>query len=132
LSRYTPRGIVAGVRSRPTPSARAGERGQASAELLGMVWWLLFAALFVWQLMLGAWTVTQTSNAARTASRVEARGGDAEKAARNAVSGPLRDGFHRFRMEGEEKAIVSLKIPIILPGVTAPGFSITREAKLPA
>jgi hypothetical protein len=108
------------------------ERGQASAELMGMVWWLLLAALFVWQLMLGAWTVTQTSNAARTASRVEARGGDAEKAARNALSGPLRKGFDedRFDVAGE-RATVVVRIPIIVPGVTADGFEAERTVTLP-
>lgn len=108
------------------------ERGQASAELMGMVWWLLLAAVFAWQLMLGAWTVTQTSNAARTASRVDARGGDAEKAARNALSGPLRQGFDekRFKMEGE-RATVVVRIPIILPGLTAKGFEAERSVTLP-
>jgi hypothetical protein len=108
------------------------QRGQASAELMGMLWWLLLAALFVWQLMLGAWTVTQTSNAARTASRVEARGGDAEKAARNALAGPLRDGFveDRFRVEGEQATVV-VRIPIIVPGVTAKGFVAKRSVTLP-
>ena len=109
------------------------QSGQASVEFVGMIFWLVLAALFLWQLTLAAWTVNQATNAARTASRVAARdNGDPEKAARNAVSGPLRDGFHKFRMEGKEKAIVNLKIPIILPGVTAAGFSITREAKLPS
>jgi hypothetical protein len=108
------------------------ERGQASSELLGMVWWLLFAAVCVWQLMLGAWTVTQTSNAARTASRVEARGGDAEKAARNALSAPLRKGFDekRFKMDGETATVV-VKIPIIVPGFTAKGFEAKRSVTLP-
>jgi hypothetical protein len=108
------------------------QRGQASAELLGMLWWLLLAGLFAWQLMLGAWTVTQASNAARTASRVDARGGDAEKAARNALSGALRRGFdgERFRMDGETATVV-VRIPIIVPGVTAHGFSATRSATLP-
>ena len=72
------------------------ERGQASAELMGMLWWLMIAALAVWQLMLGAWTVTQTSNAARTASRVSAReGADPRKAAREALSSPLRKRLRR-------------------------------------
>lgn len=107
------------------------ERGQASAEFMGMVFWLLLAAVFVWQLMLAAWTVNQATNSARTASRVAARpGGDPEKAGRNAVSAPLRDGFHDFRANGET-ATVHLKIPIILPGVTADGFSVTRSATLP-
>jgi hypothetical protein len=108
------------------------QRGQASAEFMGMVFWLLLAAVAAWQLMLAAWTVNQATNAARTASRVAARpGGDAEKAARNAISGPLRDGFHHFRENGE-KATVHLKIPIILPGITAEDFSVTRSATLPS
>ena len=107
------------------------ERGQASAELMGMVFWLILATLFVWQLMLAAWTVTQTANAARTASRVAARSdGDPEKAARNALSSPLRGGFHDFRQDGE-KATVHVRIPIIVPGVTA-GLSVTRSATLPS
>ena len=67
------------------------ERGQASTELLGMLWWMLLCALAVWQLLLAAWAVDQAANAARTASRVEARGGDSEKAAHWAVSnGPAQ------------------------------------------
>jgi hypothetical protein len=108
-----------------------GESGQASAEFLGMIFWLLVAAVFVWQLFLAAWTVNQATNAARTASRVAARvGSDPEKAARNAISSPLRDGFHDFRQEGE-KATVHLKIPIILPGLTLDDVSVTRRATLP-
>jgi hypothetical protein len=111
---------------------RREERGQASAEFLGMFFWLLLAALFCWQLFLAAWTVNQATNAARTASRVAARyDGDPEKAARNAVSGPLRGGFHRFRMQGEE-ATVRLRIPIIFPGLDVDGFSVTRRATLPS
>ena len=108
------------------------ERGQASAELMAMVFWLLLAGMFAWQLMLGAWTVTQASNAARTATRVDARGGDAEKAAFNALSSPLRHGFDRKRskMEGETATVV-VKIPIVLPGLTIDGFKTTRTATLP-
>jgi hypothetical protein len=107
------------------------QRGQASAELMGMVFWLLLAAVFVWQLMLAAWTATQASNAARTASRVAARpDGDPKKAARNALSAPLRGGFHRFTLEGE-KATVRVRIPIILPGLET-GLSVSRTATLPS
>jgi hypothetical protein len=106
------------------------EHGQASAELMGMVFWLLLAALFVWQLMLGAWTVTQAANAARTASRVAARpDGDPEKAARNALSKPLRGGFHDFDLDGE-KATVHLRVPIIVPGLD--GIPVSRSAILPS
>jgi hypothetical protein len=110
------------------------ERGQASAELMGMLWWLMIAALAVWQLMLGAWTVTQTSNAARTASRVSAReGADPRKAAREALSSPLRKGFvdRDFKLEGDT-ATVKVRIPIILPGLTADGFDAERSVTLPS
>jgi hypothetical protein len=108
------------------------QRGQASVELMAMTWWLLLAGMFAWQLMLGAWTVTQASNAARTATRVDARGGDAEKAARNALSAPLQHGFDRgrFKMEGETATVV-VKIPVVLPGLTVDGFEATRSATLP-
>ena len=107
------------------------EGGQASAEFLGMIVWLLLATLVIWQLLLAAWTANQATNSARTASRVSARAGsDPEKAARNAISSPLRRGFHDFHQDGE-KAIVHLEIPIIVPGVTAKGFSMTRDATLP-
>ena len=69
------------------------ERGQASTELMGMVWWLFLVALLVWQLLLAAWAVDQAANAARTASRVEARDGNADKAAHWAVSDGLRKGM---------------------------------------
>jgi hypothetical protein len=107
------------------------ERGQASTELMGMVWWLLLAGVFAWQLMLGAWTVTQASNAARTASRVDARGGDAEKAARNALASPLRKNIEKIKIEGD-RAKVTVRMPIVIPGVfTTANLTAHREAELP-
>ena len=105
------------------------ERGQASTELVGMLWWMLLCALIVWQLLLAAWSVDQAANAARTASRVEARGGDAEKAARYAVSGGLRDGL-KVKIAGE-KAEVSVRIPIVVPGFGDDRLRATRSATLP-
>jgi hypothetical protein len=105
------------------------ERGQASAELVGMLWWMLLCALVVWQLMLAAWSVDQTANAARTASRVEARGGDAIKAGTNALSHGLRDGA-KVTMSGET-ATVSIRIPIVVPGLGSDGLRASRSATLP-
>ncbi len=107
------------------------ESGQASTELMGMLWWLMLAVLVVWQLMLAAWTTSQASNAARTASRVSARGGDPEKAARHAVSSPLRKGFKDLRMRGD-RATVILRIPILVPGLYAEDLTATRSAELPS
>jgi hypothetical protein len=106
------------------------QRGQASVELVGMLWWLLLAALVVWQLMLAAWAVDQTASAARTASRVEGRGGDAEKAARNALPNALRDGM-TIKVRGET-AKLSVRIPIVVPGLGDDRLRVTRSATLPS
>jgi TadE-like protein len=107
------------------------ERGQASAELMGMMVWLLLVTLIVWQICLAAWTYTQVSNAARTASRVEGRGGDAKKAARNALAGPLRKNIKLIKIEGD-RAEVTVLIPLVVPGVfTTPNLTAHREAELP-
>jgi len=106
------------------------QRGQTSVELVGMLWWMLLAALIVWQLMLAAWAVDQTANAARTASRVEGRGGDAAKAARNALPGGLRDGME-VKISGET-AKLSVRIPIVVPGLGDDRLRVTRSATLPS
>ena len=106
------------------------ERGQASAELLGMLWWMLLCALVVWQILLAAWSVDQAANAARTASRVEARGGDRAKAARYAVSKGLRQGL-KVKVDGET-AKVSVRIPIVVPGLGDDRLRATRSATLPS
>ena len=105
------------------------ERGQASVEFAGVLFWLVLTAFVVWQLLLVTWTFNQASNAARTASRVDGRGGDAVKAGRNSLSPGLRDGA-RIKMEGE-KAIVKVRIPIIVPGVDLDGVMATGKAELP-
>lgn len=105
------------------------ERGQASVEFAGMLAWLLLTAFVVWQLLLVAWAFNSASNAARTASRVDGRGGDAVKAGRAALSPGLRDGA-KIKMTGEQ-ATVTVLIPIIVPGVRSDGFKATRDATLP-
>ena len=116
------RNLVARLRS---------EAGQASSELLGMLPYLLLAIMAIWQVFLGAWAYTQASNAARTASRVNARSDDAdpEKAARNALSKGLRRGMG-FDMKGD-RATVKVRIPILFPGIGADELRATRSAELP-
>ena len=108
---------------------RHDERGQVAVEFAGLLLWLLLAALLIWELLLVAWTFNQASNAARTASRVDARGGDAEKAGRHALSPGLREGAI-VRMDGE-KATVKVRIPIIIPGLDSDDMLATRTAELP-
>lgn len=108
------------------------ESGQASAELMGMMVWLLLVTVIVWQVCLAAWTYTQVSNAARTASRVEGRGGDGEKAAKNALSDPLRKTVERIRIDGE-KATVEVRMPLLVPGlIDTKKLTAKRTAELPS
>jgi hypothetical protein len=109
------------------------ESGQASAELMGMMWWLMLVTLIVWQVCLAAWTYTQVSNAARTASRVEARGGDAKKAARNALAGPLQKGIQKITIDPNgELVTVRVNMPILIPGlIDSNNVPAERSAELP-
>jgi hypothetical protein len=108
------------------------QRGQASVELMGMLWWLLLVALVVWQIMLAAWAADQAGNAARTASRVAGRGGDASKAAKNALTAGLRDDA---KVTGaHETWTVQVKVPILIPGlgIDYSGWTAERTATLPS
>jgi len=114
--------------SRRRASGR-GERGQASVELIGMLPFLVLAALLVWQLLLVGYAVTSAENAARAASRVEARGGNGAKAAERVVGSPLRKGI-RTEMDGG-KAVVRVRVPLIVPGITRDDVTVSRDAELP-
>ena len=105
------------------------QRGQASVEFAGVLVWLLLAALFIWQLLLVTWSFNQASNAARTASRADGRGGSAQKAGRDALTPGLRD-HAKIEMAGE-KATVKVRIPIVVPGLDSPKLLATRTAELP-
>jgi Flp pilus assembly protein TadG len=105
------------------------QRGQASVEFSGALLWLLLAAFAVWQILLVTWSFNQASNAARTASRVDGRGGDAEKAGRHALSPGLRK-HAEIHMQGE-KATVKVRIPLVFPGLDSDQFTASRDATLP-
>ena len=108
------------------------ESGQASAELMGMMVWLLLVTLIVWQVCLAAWTYTQVSNAARTGSRVEGRGGDGEKAAKNSLSSPLQKTVEKIEIKGD-RATVKVKMPLLVPGLLhTDQLTATRSAELPS
>jgi hypothetical protein len=115
----------------PARCARAGrgQAGQVSVELLGMLPWLLLAALVVWQILLAAYTAVSASNAARVASRVESRGGDAERAGVLALPGALESGAE-VEVDGEQVA-VRARVPIVIPGIASDRIAIEKEATMP-
>ena len=109
---------------------RGGESGQASIEFTGILMWMLLAAVFIWHLLLIAWSFNQASNAARTASRAGGRGGDAIKAGRAALNPNLRE-HAEVHMSGEH-ATVRVRIPILLPGLDTKSMLATGDAILPS
>lgn len=110
-------------------SDRRGERGQASVELIGMLPFLVLAALLVWQLLLVGYAATSAENAARAASRVDVRGGDGRKAAERVIGAPLRTGIRTQLHAG--RAVVRVRVPLIAPGITHEDVTISRDAELP-
>ncbi|MGI8622828.1 MAG: TadE/TadG family type IV pilus assembly protein [Solirubrobacteraceae bacterium] len=105
------------------------ECGQASLELVGMLPWMLLSAMFVWQILIVAYTATSTENAARTGSRVASRGGEARKAALVALPGVLDDGAE-VAVAGE-RTTVTVRVPILLPGVSVGAWTLSKSAELP-
>jgi hypothetical protein len=105
------------------------ESGQASVEFAGSVFLMVLLALAVWQGLLVMWTFNQASNAARTAARVDTRGGDTKKAARNALPEVMRKKL-RVEINGEQVA-VGVRIPIFIPGLYKDDVRAWRKAVLP-
>lgn len=106
-----------------------GERGQASVEFVGTVGWLLLAALMAWQLLLAGWAVTSASNAARTGSRVQGRGGDGHGAAISSLSSPLRE--HAQAEVDGERTLVRVRVPLLIPGLSVDSITVAKSATLP-
>jgi hypothetical protein len=105
------------------------ESGQASIEFAGSVLMIVLVALAIWQGLMVMWTFNQASNAARTAARVETRGGDTRKAARNALPRVMRDRLE-VDIQGEQVS-VGVRIPIFVPGLYNDGVRAYRKAVLP-
>ena len=105
------------------------ERGVAAVEFMGVISYLLFAALAAWQLLLAGAVVTAAENAARTGSRKATLGEDGASAAVEALPSWLRPGADA-RASGT-KVTISVPVPVILPGLELGGLRATREAELP-
>jgi Flp pilus assembly protein TadG len=105
------------------------ESGQASVEFAGSVFLIVFVALAMWQGLIVMWTFNQTSNAARTAARVQTRGGDTKKAARNALPKVLRKDV-KVDVQGEQVS-VSVPIRVFVPGLYSKDVRADRKAVLP-
>ena len=91
----------------------AGERGQASVELVAALPLVLLAGLLAWQLALAGHTAWECAHAARAAARADAVGRSAEAAARSAVPRSLERGLSVRRLR-EGGVRVSLRVPLLV------------------
>jgi pilus assembly protein CpaE len=106
-------------RAMPRPKALRHEGGQASVELLGVLPFLLLAALVAWQLVLAGQALWLSSHAARVAARAHAVGRDPASAARSALPSSLERGL-RVRPRREGGVRVELRVPLPLRRLRSP------------
>jgi hypothetical protein len=94
-------------------AARAGERGQATVELVAMLPVVLLVGAVAWQLVLAGQTAWLTANAARAAARADTVGRSPAEAARSALPRPLERELEveRVRQGGIR---VSVELPLLL------------------
>jgi hypothetical protein len=113
------------------PRLVRSELGQASAELVAVVPFVLLVGLVAWQLAVVGQTAWLCANAARVAARAEAVGRDGRAAARSALPGTLERGLKVTRAGGGAGAVrVEVRMPILLRRWTAP-IAIGASAGLP-
>jgi type IV secretory pathway TrbD component len=93
--------------------ARAGERGQATVELVALLPVVLLLGAVAWQLALAGQTTWLTANAARAAARADTVGRSATEAARSALPRSLERELEVERVR--QGAIrVSVQVPLLL------------------
>lgn len=111
------------------PRLLRSELGQASAEFVAVVPFVLLCAAVAWQLALAGQTAWLCANAARVAARAEAVGRDGRAAARSALPAELRPGLAVSRVHGGAMR-VSVRMPFLLKAWTTP-IPVTASAGLP-
>jgi pilus assembly protein CpaE len=110
-------------------AADDGQRGQASAELVAVLPFVLLVAAIGWQLALAGYSAWACANAARVAARAGAVGEDEEAAARSALPDSLERGLRVERRSGGPVR-VELRIPLILRHWRSP-IGVSASAELP-
>jgi pilus assembly protein CpaE len=103
--------------------------GQASAEMVAVLPFVVLVAAIVWQLALAGHTVWLSAHAARAAARAEAVGGDGEGAARSALPGSLERGL-RYERTAEGAVRVHVRVPLIARRWRGP-LAVSATASLP-
>jgi hypothetical protein len=104
------------------------ERGQAAVELVGVLPFVLLAALVAWQLVLAGHAAWLAGHAARVAARADAVGEGIEAGARSALPHSHEAGLVVRRLP-EGGVRVSVPVPLLLPGWRGP-VRVSAESSL--
>jgi pilus assembly protein CpaE len=121
-------------RNRGAVGADAGreprDRGAVTVETVGLLPVIVLVAVLVWQAALYGVTFTWSGNASAAAARAAAMGQDATAAARAAVPAGLADDVSVSA--GRDSVRVSVKVPLIAPGLASlPGDVTVERAVVP-
>lgn len=110
---------------------RAGERGQATVEFVGVLPFVVVLGFAVWQAAVAGQALWMAGAAARAAARAEAVGADPAPAARAVLPSRLEDGL-RVRARDDGGVRVTLRIPAVVGGgalgTTTAGARFTPQA----
>jgi len=107
---------------------RAGERGQATVELVALLPLIAVLAGLLWQAVVAGQAVWFAGSAARAAARASAVGADAGAAARRVLPERLEHGLVVDRRPGDGGVRVAIAIPSVI-GATRLG-SVAASAHL--
>jgi len=94
----------------------AGQRGQATVELVALLPLVAVLAGILWQSVLAGQAVWLAGSAARAAARASAVGTDPRAAARAVLPARLEHGLVVTRVDGETGVRVAISIPAIVGG----------------
>jgi len=100
----------------------AGERGQATVELVALLPVLAVLGFGVWQAAVAGQAIWLAGAAARAAARAAALGDDPLPAARGTLPPRLEDGL-RVRERDDGGVTVTLRIPSVVGGGSLAGTS---------
>ncbi len=116
-------------RASPSRGGGAGERAQATVELVALLPLVGLLAALLWQALLAGETVWLSGIAARAAARAEALGADPAAAARAVLPARLARDV-RVRREGGGAVALVLRVPAAVGSGTL--ASITTRARFEA
>jgi len=109
-----------------------GDEGTAVVELVGVVTMLLIVTMLCVQGLFISQVGAVAQQAARDGARAHAVGHDPETAAREQIPGWATVESISVTDAGDARRVaVTLRVPIVLPGITSQSFVVSRDAVLP-